>query len=123
MNYRCLTCGYAQDFAPSTAANLRNHKGYVFQETDDCPGCIFNIQIIGGRKDGKIEMPHFEKVGKLLPETPEVHEEFTKIEANFHAMMNGDIGVAQEYKTKRAWGYTGDELLELHERSSKRKDV
>jgi hypothetical protein len=115
MNYRCLTCGYSQDFEPSLEANALHHSRYIFEEIDDCPGCLYNIQIIGGRKNGKISMPLFEEAGKLVLEDKDVKAQFDEIEADFQAMrQEGSETVARKYTSKRAWGFSGDECLELH---------
>lgn len=116
MNYRCLTCGFVQDFEPTSESVFLHHPWMVGKPINECPACHKYIDK-GGRKEGKIIMPHFDKAGTIQPEK-DIKKELEEMDIHFLEASEGKNtdSLKKKYKNKRLFGWTIDELEELHKK-------
>lgn len=114
MNFRCLTCGYVQDFPPSEES-MRVHFPHLEGKSTECPACRGYLKTHGGRKNGKIEMPDIVEPGTLEDESlPEVAQKLKELDADFEKLSSGDETLKDKYKNKKLFGWTPDELIAMH---------
>lgn len=121
MNYRCLTCGFSQDFDPSNEELVvKCHPWMHGENKQECPACHDSIKR-GGRKNGKLIIPIIGTPGVLQKES-DIKDQLEKQDKDFYELTHGVASPAKKkvYKTKRLYGWTSDELEEI--RLSK-KDV
>lgn len=114
MIYRCLTCGYAQDFVPTPEENAKHFPWMKGEETSKCPACVQYLKKYGGRKPGKLDMPDIVDAGEIIEETEEVAQMVAEIDADLQKLASGDKSVASKYVGKKLFGFSADDLDELH---------
>lgn len=111
MNYRCMTCGYVQDFAPTEKDTVLHHPWMEGRNYHECPACYQYLQR-GGRKNGKIEMPDFVECGRLIEEE-KVEKELAELNKDFQSLTEGDVSLMGKYEKNRIFGWTSGELIAL----------
>lgn len=124
MTFRCLTCGFAQDFDPTDEAKVVACHPWMKEKPNkqDCPSCHQYLDR-GGRRRNKIENPGHTTVGLLEDQAdPTVLTKFTELVNDWNEM--GQLGLSKARKTvlkekygagNLIFGYTGEEKITLTE--------
>lgn len=117
MNYRCLTCGFSQDFAPTSENVGVHHPWMAGLPVNQCPACTKYLQTHGGRKNGKIQMPDISDAGVLVEETVEIKANLDEMHEDWCALQNGDAAkkdeVRSKYEGKKLFGFSPSEVEQL----------
>ena len=124
MTYRCLSCGFAQDFDPADEAKVvKNHPWMKDEDMSNCPACHKYLNEYGGRKYGRIEMPDIKIAGVLQDESnPAVLAKRREMDTDFQELTarrgKGKLSAIRGRYTgsKKIFGFSVDELIEQHDR-------
>lgn len=114
MNYRCLTCGFAQDFQPTSESVALHHPWMGGLPVNQCPACTEYLKKHGGRKPGKIRMPDITEAGVLESEST-IADKLSEMNRDFHDVTNGmrTAELKKKYGKEKLFGWTIDELDSL----------
>jgi len=119
--YRCLTCGFVQDFDPSDEDKVLSVHPWMLdvKNKKECPACHKYLNTHGGRKNGKVWMPDINKAG-ILQDEGIVSQDLLQIQSDFVDLTeNRGKGSLSElrarYKNKTMFGFSVDDLISQHD--------
>lgn len=123
--YRCLTCGFTQDFEPTPESVVINHPWMAGLPVNQCPACTKYVKEYGGRKNGKVEMPDISSPGQIKREE-EVSKELGELNRDFHSIHDDGVSeselkaLKEKYEGKKLFGWSVDDCLTLKEKRRKK---
>lgn len=121
MNYRCLTCGFVQDFEPTEALVSEYHPWMAGRDPYECPACVQYLSKYGGRKNDNPAMPDITDPGVLVDEST-IIDQLRELNDDFHALQTEDEtkkkhkDLVKKYKNKKVFGFSPDDIKRIRRR-------
>lgn len=121
MNYRCLTCGFVQDFEPTQELVASHHPWMEGRSLLDCPACVEYLEKHGGRKNDNPLMPDITEPGTLVEESTIV-DQLRELNDDFHALQVEDEStkkhkdLVKKYKNKKVFGFSPSDIKRIRQR-------
>lgn len=126
MNYRCLTCGFVQDFVPTRDSANIHHPWMEEYDHTWCPSCVKYLLKHGGRRNDNPNMPDIDEPGILVDEAG-ILSELSDLNADFFELQTASEtskkhkDLVKKYKNKKLFGFSPDDIKKIRARIAEKE--